>query len=93
MIHADLLWMISDFPAYAVLLGWRTKGELSCPHCNEHDMCWWLQKVAKHYYMGNVHFLHGDSGPQPLIGAEVIEKIERIFGDLIFGKKSVTKKI
>jgi hypothetical protein len=30
---AALLWTISDFPGYAMLSGWCTKGKLACP-------CW-----------------------------------------------------
>ena len=32
-LHAALLWTISDFPAYANLSGWSTKGKLACPVC------------------------------------------------------------
>ncbi|XP_028115026.1 uncharacterized protein LOC114312932 [Camellia sinensis] len=32
-MHAVLLWTINDFPAYAILFGWSTKGALACP-------CW-----------------------------------------------------
>nr|GEV82503.1 hypothetical protein [Tanacetum cinerariifolium] len=32
-MKAILLWMVSDFPAYAMLLGWSTHGKLACPHC------------------------------------------------------------
>lgn len=41
-MHEALLWTISDFRAYAMLSSWSTKGELACPHYNEHTMCWWL---------------------------------------------------
>lgn len=30
-LHAALLWIISDFPAYAKLSRWSTKGEKTCP--------------------------------------------------------------
>lgn len=30
-LHAALLWIISDFPAYANLSRWSTKGEKACP--------------------------------------------------------------
>ncbi|XP_076916834.1 uncharacterized protein LOC143576683 [Bidens hawaiensis] len=32
-MKAILLWIVSDFPAYAMLSGWRTYGHLACPHC------------------------------------------------------------
>lgn len=33
-MRAALLWTISDFPGYAMLSGWSTKGSLACPCCN-----------------------------------------------------------
>ncbi|KAK9088931.1 hypothetical protein Scep_028013 [Stephania cephalantha] len=33
-LHAALLWTISDFPAYAYLSGWSTKGKFACPCSN-----------------------------------------------------------
>ncbi|CAN1784573.1 hypothetical protein LINPERHAP1_LOCUS16616 [Linum perenne] len=33
-MRAGLLWTINDFPAYANLSGWSTKGEYACPSCN-----------------------------------------------------------
>ncbi|CAN1215361.1 hypothetical protein LINPERPRIM_LOCUS184 [Linum perenne] len=32
-MKAALLWTINDFPAYACLSGWSTKGNLACPCC------------------------------------------------------------
>nr|GEW08495.1 hypothetical protein [Tanacetum cinerariifolium] len=32
-MKATLLWTVSDFPAYAMLLGWSTHGKLACPYC------------------------------------------------------------
>ena len=28
-----LMWTISDFPAYGMLSGWTTHGQLACPYC------------------------------------------------------------
>jgi len=36
-LWAVLMWTISDFPAYDMLLGWSTHGNLSCPYCMEHS--------------------------------------------------------
>ena len=33
--RASLLWTMGDFPAYADLSGWSTKGKLACPTCND----------------------------------------------------------
>ncbi|XP_021848834.2 uncharacterized protein [Spinacia oleracea] len=32
-LRAALMWTINDFPAYAMLSGWSTKGYLACPCC------------------------------------------------------------
>ncbi|XP_074347484.1 uncharacterized protein LOC141686343 [Apium graveolens] len=34
VLRASVLWIISDFPGYAMLSGWSTKGYLACPICN-----------------------------------------------------------
>lgn len=41
-MHATLLWTINDFPAYANLSGWSTKGEMACPSCNKDTCSHWL---------------------------------------------------
>ncbi|EFE88070.1 transposase family tnp2, partial [Bifidobacterium breve DSM 20213 = JCM 1192] len=33
-LRAILLWTINDFPAYAMLFGWSTKGKFVCPYCH-----------------------------------------------------------
>jgi hypothetical protein len=32
---ALLLWTINDFPTYAMLSGWSTKGKFACPYCHK----------------------------------------------------------
>lgn len=32
-LRAILMWTINDFPAYANLSGWSTKGKFACPVC------------------------------------------------------------
>ena len=56
-LHAALLWTISDFPAYANLSGWSTKGEFACPCCNKHTRSRWLSHGRKFCYMGHRRFL------------------------------------
>lgn len=59
-MHAALLWTISDFPAYANLSGWSTKGKYACPCCNsEIDSCW-LKHGKKHSYRGHRRWLSYD---------------------------------
>jgi hypothetical protein len=36
-LRAILLWTINDFPAYAMLSGWSTKGKFACTYCNIPD--------------------------------------------------------
>ncbi|KAJ7959735.1 Transposon protein, putative, CACTA, En/Spm sub-class [Quillaja saponaria] len=50
IMRAALMWTISDFPAYGMLSGWSTHGNLACPYCMEqtksfrlphsHKQCW-----------------------------------------------------
>ena len=56
-LHAALLWTISDFPVYANLSGWSTKGELSCPSCNMKTRSRWLTHCQKYCYIGHRRFL------------------------------------
>ncbi|XP_015169877.1 uncharacterized protein [Solanum tuberosum] len=57
MLHASLLWTINDFPAYANLSGWSTKGKLACPCCNKETLSIWLKNGNKQCYMRHRRFL------------------------------------
>ena len=48
---------INDFPAYAMLSGWSTKGKFACPYCHRHTDYLWLKFGSKHCYMGHHRFL------------------------------------
>jgi hypothetical protein len=52
-----VLWTINDFPAYAMMSGWSTKGALACPCCNKETCSKWLKYGHKHCYMGHRRFL------------------------------------
>nr|XP_027120595.1 uncharacterized protein LOC113737586 [Coffea arabica] len=56
-LHASLLWTISDFPGYAMLSGWSTKGEYACPICHKFTHTRWLTHSFKYCYMGHRRFL------------------------------------
>jgi len=56
-LHAILLWTINDFPAYAMLSGWSTKGKFACPYCHTKTDYLWLKHGKKHCYMGHRRFL------------------------------------
>lgn len=58
-MHAVLLWTINDFPAYAILSGWSTKGALACPCCNTHTRSRYLKNGRKLCYMGHRRWLNG----------------------------------
>ncbi|XP_074377710.1 uncharacterized protein LOC141719233 [Apium graveolens] len=57
MLHASVLWTISDFPDYAILPGWSTKGKLACPVCNYEMSSKYLKHSNKVCYMNHRKFL------------------------------------
>ncbi|XXG62527.1 hypothetical protein AAC387_Pa05g0867 [Persea americana] len=59
-MHAAILWTISDFPAYANLSGWSTKGEKACPSCNKETHSVRLKNGHKFCYLGSCRFLPPD---------------------------------
>ncbi|CAH9090644.1 unnamed protein product [Cuscuta epithymum] len=54
-LHAALLWTINDFPAYANLSGYSTKGFLGCPCCEDKTKYLRLCNGMKTCYMGDRH--------------------------------------
>ncbi|XP_077248014.1 uncharacterized protein LOC143887729 [Tasmannia lanceolata] len=52
-----VLWTINDFPAYANLSGWSTKGKLACPSFNKDTCSRRLKHGEKECYMGHRRFL------------------------------------
>jgi len=46
-VRVALLRTVSDFPAYAMLSGWRTSGKLACPVCNYDTWSKYLSKSKK----------------------------------------------
>ena len=48
-----LHWTINDFPAYANLSGWSTKGCFACPSCAKDTQTVWLENERKFCYMGH----------------------------------------
>ncbi|XP_020249677.1 uncharacterized protein LOC109827128 [Asparagus officinalis] len=57
ILRAALIWTINDFPAYANLSGWSTKGKLTCPCCNKHTHSIRLKYGGKQSYMGHHRYL------------------------------------
>ncbi|XP_074342166.1 uncharacterized protein LOC141679607 [Apium graveolens] len=56
-LRASLMWTINDFPGYANLSGWSTKGEYACPICNKRPQAHWLKNGRKWCYIGHRRFL------------------------------------
>ncbi|XP_042459537.1 uncharacterized protein LOC122043125 [Zingiber officinale] len=55
LMRAAVLWTINDYPAYALMLGWSTKGYKACPTCNEETPSKGIRnKIA---YIGHRRFL------------------------------------
>src|SRR5262245_48795818 len=46
-MHAVILWTINDFPAYAMLSGYSTKGYLTCLFCMSETSCMHLRNCKK----------------------------------------------
>ncbi|XP_021741321.1 uncharacterized protein LOC110707602 [Chenopodium quinoa] len=59
-MRAVLMWTISDFPAYANLSGWSTKGAKACPNCHKDTNSEWLKHGHKWCYMCHRVFLEPD---------------------------------
>jgi hypothetical protein len=59
-MRAALLWTISDYPVYAMLSGWSTKGKLACPCCNYNTSSTYLKHSRKMCYMDHRTFLPMD---------------------------------
>lgn len=56
-LRAALLWTINDFPAYANLSGWSTKGKYACLCCNKETSSFSLQHGSKFCYWGHRRLL------------------------------------
>ncbi|KAL6584538.1 hypothetical protein OROMI_003827 [Orobanche minor] len=59
-LQASLLWTISDFPGYALLSGWSTKGKLACPSCHYETSSIYLKHSKKVVYLNHRKFLPPD---------------------------------
>ncbi|XP_015158428.1 uncharacterized protein [Solanum tuberosum] len=47
------MWTINDFPAYSMLSGWSTSGNLACPYCMEETQSFRLQYGVKTTWFDN----------------------------------------
>jgi hypothetical protein len=60
VMRTTLMWTINDFPAYADLFGWSTRGTLACPCCMHSTGSTWLTYGHKYCYIGHRRWLLGD---------------------------------
>nr|GEX02948.1 hypothetical protein [Tanacetum cinerariifolium] len=56
-LKGSLMWTINDFPAYANLSGWSTKGRVACPVCANSIHSRWLKHGKKFCYIGHQRWL------------------------------------
>lgn len=56
-LRARVMWTISDFPGYAMMSGWSTKGYLGCPICHYETSSEYLKHSKKICYMDHRKFL------------------------------------
>ncbi|CAL2240280.1 unnamed protein product [Prunus armeniaca] len=57
-LRAAVMWTVNDFPAYAMVSGWSTKGYMACPLCKEDVTSGWhARKVC---YLGHRRWLPWD---------------------------------
>ena len=56
-MRTAILWTINDFPAYANISGWSTKGKFACPIYNKDCSSFRLQNRQKWCYMDHRRFL------------------------------------
>ncbi|CAN6707929.1 unnamed protein product [Malus baccata var. baccata] len=99
-MRAAVMWTINDFPAYAMVSRWMTKGYLACPICKENvTSSWHARKVC---YLGHRRWLPWDNEwrqndkafdgtketrlrPREWSGDEILDQLNRLeFGH--FGK-------
>ena len=56
-LHAALMWTVHDFPTYADVLDWSTKGKFACPCCASKTDSRYLRNGHKFCYMGDRRWL------------------------------------
>ncbi|KAI5339109.1 hypothetical protein L3X38_018381 [Prunus dulcis] len=57
-LRAAVMWTVNDFPAYAMVSGWSTKGYMACPVCKEDVTSGW--HTGKVCYLGHRRWLPWD---------------------------------
>ncbi|CAL2277858.1 unnamed protein product [Prunus armeniaca] len=92
-LRAAVMWAVNDFPAYAMVFGWSTKGYMACPVCKEDVTSGW--HVGKVCYLGHRRWLPWDHEwrgkdkefdgnierrlrPREWSGDEILEQLNRL---------------
>ncbi|CAL2248216.1 unnamed protein product [Prunus armeniaca] len=57
-LQAAVMWTVNDFPVYAMVSGWSTKGYMACPVCKEDVTSGW--QAGKVFYLGHWRWLPWD---------------------------------
>ncbi|CAL2228633.1 unnamed protein product [Prunus armeniaca] len=57
-LRAAVMWTMNDFPAYAIVFGWSTKGYMACLVCKEDVTYGW--HAGKVCYLGHQRWLSWD---------------------------------
>ncbi|KAI5343253.1 hypothetical protein L3X38_011129 [Prunus dulcis] len=99
-LRAAVMWTVNDFPAYAMVSGWSTKGYMACPLCKEDVTSGW--HAGKVCYLGHRRWLPWDHEwrekdkefdgnterrlrPREWSGDEILEQLNRL-DFALFGK-------
>ncbi|KAI5352881.1 hypothetical protein L3X38_005773 [Prunus dulcis] len=92
-LRASVMWTVNDFPAYAMVSGWSTKGYMACPVCKEDVTSGW--HAGKVCYLGHRRWLPWDHEwrekdkefdgnterrlrPREWSGDEILEQLNRL---------------
>ncbi|CAL9024149.1 unnamed protein product [Prunus brigantina] len=92
-LRAAVMWTVNDFPAYAMVSGWSTKGYMACPVCKENLTSGW--HAGKVCYLGHRRWLSWDHEwrekdkefdgntehrlrPRECSGDEILEQLNRL---------------
>ncbi|KAI5348850.1 hypothetical protein L3X38_001737 [Prunus dulcis] len=92
-LRAAVMWTVNDFPAYAMVSGWSTKGYMACPICKENVTSGW--HAGKVCYLGHRRWLPWDHEwrekdkefdgnterrlrPREWSGDEILEQLNRL---------------
>jgi len=61
VVRAALMWTINDFPAYGMVSGWSTHGNLACLYYMENNKAFTLTNGGKAFFLLSSSFLATES--------------------------------